>query len=286
MPRARKPVGAPPDGAAAAPARRRTRVAGEEKIDVWRGLRRALTVLEHVAVTPGRAVDITRDMALPWATAYRTLSQLVDAGFLKRDPKTNFYEIGQRMWMIGTAYVANHRVLRTAMPYLHQAERIEGVAVQLAERCGDQSVNIFSAQPLAGEITKATYGHHFPLHCGSKGWVLLADADPDFIEAYLARPLQRLTAETMTAPRQLRQELATVRERGWALTAGDVQSFTGSIAAPIRDQTGRTVAAITFVSRKAVILDDKRREALLDVLLRTAQSTSFELGWRLDPAQG
>lgn len=271
--------GRPPRQPKPAP-RDKPRAGRDGQADVWRGLRRALTVLEHLAISPGRAVDVTREMGLPWATAYRTLSQLEDAGFLKRDKDTNRYEIGHRMWFIGTAYVANHRVLRTAMPYLYQAERIEGVAVQLAERSGRQSVNIFSAQPLAGEITKATYGYHFPLHCGSKGWVLLAYADPAFIEDYLSGPLERLTADTITDAARLRAELAKVRQREWAMTLGDVQTFTGSIAAPIHDQTGRAVASLTFVSKKAVIADDKRREALLEILLHAARSTSFDLGWR------
>ena len=91
--------------------------------------------------------------------------------------ETKRYEIGPALWFAGATYMANHRVLRAAMPYLQKPEQIEGIAVQLAERVRDQAVAIYSAQPYATEIAKAQYGYHFPLHCGSKGRVLLAFED-------------------------------------------------------------------------------------------------------------
>ena len=60
------------------------------------------------------------------------------------------------------------------MPYLGQLQESEGIVVQITERIGNLAVAIYSAQRLAEDITKAHYGYHFPLHCGSKGQVLLA----------------------------------------------------------------------------------------------------------------
>jgi DNA-binding IclR family transcriptional regulator len=141
-------------------------------------------------------------------------------------------------------------------------------------------VAIYSAQRLAEDITKAHYGYHFPLHCGSKGQVLLAYEDPDFVEAYLARKLERLTNETITDPARLRDELAKIRRAGMALTIADVQPFTGSMAAPIRDASGRVVASLCFIFRKVMLRDDKRREELQDQLMHMAHSISIDLGWR------
>ena len=154
---------------------------------------RSLAIIEHLAVRPGRVVDVTQEMGLPWATVHRIITQLTKADFLRRDPETKRYEIGPALWFAGATYMANHRVLRAAIPYLQKPEQIEGIAVQLAERVRDQAVAIYSAQPNATAIAKAQYGYHFPLHCGSKGRVLLAFETPDFIEQYLRRPLEKLT---------------------------------------------------------------------------------------------
>jgi len=248
--------------------------------DALRGMARSFAVLELLASAPGRVVDVTRQLNLPWATVHRTIVQLEQARFLRRDPASNRYEIGPRMWFLGSAYLANHRVLRTAMPYLARLEGEEGIAMQIVERIGYQSVAIYSHQRVDEDITKAHYGYHFPLHCGSKGQVLLANEEPAFIEEYLGRDLERLTPDTITDPAKLREVLDTIRHDGFALTVADVQPFTGSLAAPIQDASGAVISALCFVFRKALAKNTARREDLTDKLLQAAQSISLDLGWR------
>src|SRR6202030_1282261 len=222
-------------------------------VEDLRGMARALAIIEHLAVRPGRVVDVTHDLRLPWATVHRIITQLTKADFLRRDPEPKRYEIGPALWFAGATYMANHRVLRAAMPYLHKAEQIEGIAVQLAERVRDQAVAIYSAQPYATDIAKAQYGYHFPLHCGSKGRVLLAYEESEFVEDYLRRPLEKLTELTVIDPAELRRELQNIRQNGYPVTVADVQPFTGSVAAPIRDASDRVVACICFIARKTLI---------------------------------
>jgi DNA-binding IclR family transcriptional regulator len=251
-----------------------------------RGMSRSLAIIEHLAVRPGRVVDVTQQMGLPWATVHRIITQLTKADFLRRDPETKRYEIGPALWFAGATYMANHRVLRAAAPYLLKPEQIEGIAVQLAERIRDQAVAVYSAQPHATEIAKAQYGFHFPLHCGSKGRVLLAFETPDFIEQYLRRPLERLTELTITDPELLRKDLADIRQRGYSITIADVQPFTGSMAAPIRDVSGRVIACLCFIARKTLLQNEKRRDELLEHLLHAAHLASLDLGWRPDAVNG
>jgi DNA-binding IclR family transcriptional regulator len=245
-----------------------------------RGMSRSLAIIEHLAVRPGRVVDVTKEMGLPWATVHRIITQLTKADFLRRDSETKRYEIGPALWFAGATYMANHRVLRAAMPYLHKAEQIEGIAVQLAERVRDQAVAIYSAQPYATDIAKAQYGYHFPLHCGSKGRVLLAYEESEFVEDYLRRPLEKLTELTVIDPAELRRELQKIRQNGYSVTVADVQPFTGSVAAPIRDASDRVVACICFIARKTLIQNRRLREELLEHLLHAAHLASMDLGWR------
>lgn len=252
-------------------------------VEDLRGMARALAIIEHLAVRPGRVVDVTHDLRLPWATVHRIIAQLAKADFLRRDPETKRYEIGPALWFAGATYMANHRVLRAALPYLQKAEQISGIAVQLAERVGRQAVAIYSAQPYATNIAKAQYGYHFPLHCGSKGRVLLAFAEAEFVKQYLHRPLEKLTDATLTDPDELRAELGRIRQSGYSITVADVQPFTGSIAAPIRDASGTVVASLCFIARKTLIQNVQRRDKLLEHLLHAAHLASMDLGWRPDP---
>jgi DNA-binding IclR family transcriptional regulator len=247
--------------------------------DALRGMARSFAVLDFLASSPGRVVDVTRSLNLPWATVHRTVIGLEKAQFLRRDPETNRYEIGPRLWHIGSAYLANHRVLRVAMPYLARLEGEEGIAMQVVERIGLQSVAIYSHQRVDEDITKAHYGYHFPLHCGSKGLVLLANEEPDFVADYLKRDLERLTPDTITDAERLRAVLDQVRAEDFSLTIADVQPFTGSISAPIRDAGGRVIACICFVFRKGLAKNARRLEDLKDKLQQATHSISIDLGW-------
>jgi DNA-binding IclR family transcriptional regulator len=247
-------------------------------------VRRALEVLEYLAVNPGRATDVAQGLKLSWTTVHRTLSQLEQGGFLKRDRDTNRYAIGPRMWFIGTGYLASHPVLEAAQPYLEAAAEGVDYTVQLVERSGRLAVTLYSHHTSGEVITKATYGYHFPLHCGSKGQVLLAHEDPAYIESYLAAPLERLTAESITDPAAVREMLALIRRQGYARTEGDVQAYTGSLAAPVHGRDGRVVAAVCFITRRTRLKTRAVEEKMIEALMRTTQSISMALGWRPDSA--
>ena len=246
---------------------------------------RALHVLEYIAIHPGRATDISEALGLPWATLHRTLQQLEKGGVLRKDPDSNHYHIGPRMWFIGATYLANHRIIEAATPFLKEASKTPGITVQLVEISQNQAVVLYSNQT-GDEITRATYGYHFPLHTGSKGQVLLAYSDPTFIDTYLAGDLEKLTPNSITDPVRLRQILEQIRSQMYAITVADVQMFTGSLSAPIFDRNGQASTCICFVSKKSVIGDDDRRSRLIELLLETAQSISMAVGWRLSVRSG
>ncbi len=244
-----------------------------------KGVNRALQVLEYVAVHKGRAIDISEGLDLSWATLHRTLQQLEQGGFLQKNPDTNQYSVGSRMWFIGSTYVADHAALEIARPYLERAAKAKGVTVQFVEQSGKQSTVLFSLH--SGEaITKAATGYHFPLHAGSKGQVLLASSSDEFIDNYIAEGPSKLTKNTITDPNELRQKLTQVREDGYAITIADVQLFSGSVAAPVFDAKGKTIACVCFVTRKSFLLKEENQEILLESLLDTSQSISMSLGWR------
>lgn len=245
-----------------------------------KGVRRALQVLEHLAVAPGRATDVAEALGVSWATLHRTLAQLEQGGLIQRDESSGRYSIGPRTWLIGAAYIANHQVLESARPYLDAAAARGDYTVQLVERSDRLAVTLYSHHATGEVITKATYGYHFPLHCGSKGQVLLAYAEPAFIERYLAGPLETLTNETITDPAVLRRRLQEVRAQGYALTQGDVQRFTGSVSAPVFDRDGRVVAAVCLIARRSAFREADQTQAIVETVLQAAQSASIALGWR------
>lgn len=267
-----------------APGGEAERVTNAGEVPTYRNLRqlsRALSVLETIALRPMRPAEVAQRLGLPWTTVYRTISQLSTQGFLHRDQNSGHYTIGPRMWFIGTSYLTNHRVLHAAQPHLETLANSIDATVQLCERSGRLAVALFSHHRTQSEIiTKTTYGYHFPLHCGAKAQVLLAYEDPEFTDWFLSQPLERLTADTITDAEELRDRLALIRKQGYAVTRGDVQEFTGSVAAPVLDGDGRIRASICIILRRSRLNDPDETDRLIELVLSTAKTISFSLGWR------
>lgn len=242
------------------------------------GLGRGMAILEALAERPMRPAQLCDLLDLKWTTGYRSLAYLREAGFVRRDQATGAYSIAARLYSIGSAYLATSATVQGARPLLRAAAEAGDATAQLAERDRRRSIVLAAAEPRDNVIPKATPGFHFPLHCGSKGHVLLAYAEPDIVETYLASALEQLTAHSLTNPDALRTRLAEVREQGFAVTTRDVQLSAGSVASPIRDSDGTVTACVCLVSGAADI--EERADELVEIALSTSRSISLLLGWR------
>jgi len=87
-----------------------------------------------------------------------------------------------------------------------------------------------------------------PMHATSTGQAILAFAKPTLLCETLSSTLTPCTNATITRAEQLRSVLSEARLNGYACTRDEFVDGTGSIAAPILDQTGYAVAAITLVA--------------------------------------
>ena len=79
------------------------------------------------------------------------------------------------------------------------------------------------------------------------GLVLLAHAPIEVQDRVLGAPLARFTRHTITDPRRLRRVLADVRRDGFVVSDRQIETISASVAAPVRDRTGRVVAAVSLV---------------------------------------
>ncbi len=116
-------------------------------------------------------------------------------------------------------------------------------------------------------------GRPLGLHATAAGKVFLA-----FGAAQLGPgELERLTPQTVTDPAQLDAELATVRERGYATIAEELEPGLSAVAAPIRE-AGGSVIGVLCVSGAALRLPRHRLELLGRVTVEQADEISQRLG--------
>jgi len=121
-------------------------------------------------------------------------------------------------------------------------------------------------------------GTRFPAYATSMGRVLLAGHSDDWLDGWLSSAkLPRLTPHTTTDSKELRAELVRIRERGWALVDQELEEGLRSVAVPVRDASGRVVAAVNVAvnaSRRSV---DEVAAEVVPLLLDTARQIEADL---------
>ena len=90
--------------------------------------------------------------------------------------------------------------------------------------------------------------------------------------------MPRLTGRTLTDPEALRQALAGVRERGYAVEDQEATLGDAGIAAPVHDWSGRVVGALGIVGPADRLLDAGQERRLADAVRSTARALSRDLG--------
>ncbi|MFC5677042.1 IclR family transcriptional regulator domain-containing protein [Aeromicrobium endophyticum] len=177
------------------------------------------------------------------ATARRFLHTLVELGYMRTDGKT--FSLTPQVLRLGTAYLSGLGLPQIAQPHLERLSARLGESTSAAVLDGTDIVYIARVATRRIMSVGIAVGTRFPAYATSMGRVLLAALDGDDLEAYLsAADLRPLTPRTIHDPAALRREIDHVRAQGWALVDQELERGLTSLAAPVVDGTGRTVAAL------------------------------------------
>ena len=188
------------------------------------------------------------------------------------------FRLRPRVLELGYAYLSSLTLPEVATPHLEQlaADAHESTSVSVLD--GVDIVYVARVATKRIMTVAIALGTRFPAYATSMGRVLLAAQDDEWLAGYLAStPLRALTPHTVTDPDALRDALAGVRERGWALVDQELEEGLRSIAVPLRDPAGEVVAAVNISASAGRGTPESVRTELLPRLLRTAASIEDDL---------
>ncbi|MEV7969259.1 IclR family transcriptional regulator C-terminal domain-containing protein [Sphaerisporangium sp. NPDC088356] len=195
--------------------------------------------------------EICRRAGVAKPTAHRLLAELLTARLVERTD--DGYRLGRRLFTLGTA-VSSVRALRlAALPAMQDLARRSGSSVELGVMEHD-AVLCVDAVDRDGRSVPARAGIHLPLHTTALGKALLAFCDPDSREAALGGAPGTTQAGTTQAgtgryPVNLRRELDTIAIEGVAHDVQESALGLATTAAPIRDEHGVVVAALSLATQ-------------------------------------
>jgi DNA-binding IclR family transcriptional regulator len=239
----------------------------------------AIDVLECIAGS-GRAMgvsDIARATSLSKATVHHLLATLVARRLVMQEPHSTQYRLGWNLYELGSSVVRHVDLSRVARPFLDQlaAQTNDTVLLGILEENSVLYLDRGEAPTVLRTIAAA--GRRSPLHATASGKVLLAFADPRLVNRVLRKGLPQLTPSTVTNTAALRDQLAEVRTRGYAVCWEERELGLSSVAVPLRNYTGAVVACLTLAATSARLSEDSLNEHLRP-LARTATQIERHLG--------
>ena len=235
---------------------------------------RALQALDlFSALRPEVSVaDVARGLEVDRSIASRLLAALEARRYVTQDPHTGRFRLGIRALELGALYLQHDRLAAAASAHL------EGLAGQTGGTANLFVLHDGDAIRLASYPARSMTGIHVPAHCTAAGKVLLAALEPDELDAVVARRgLDPSTPRSITSRAALNACLESVRRIGIGTDVEERNLGRACLAAPVRDVTGRTVAAVS-ASWRSSQLTAKRRPELIEAVREAALAISEGLG--------
>jgi len=217
----------------------------EDSPDFVQSLARGLSIVrafdrEHTALTLS---EVALRVGLARAAARRCLLTLQHLGYVGARGRTFF--LLPRVLELGYSYLSSLDLTDLAQRSMEDLSRQTGQSCSMAVLDAHDIVYVVRVPARRAMSIALNVGARLPAFATSMGRVVLADLSEENLERWLAgfQP-QAITAHTKSNAAALRDELARVRQQGYALVAQELELGLLSIAVPVRGINGRAIAGL------------------------------------------
>lgn len=221
--------------------------------------------------------ELAKELGLTKNLAFRTLSTLVDEGYLVRDASGARYELGYRVLDFRSFDAPKNDIRSLCTEYLQRMQELTGESVMLALPLGLRVVTVDGVESFGRRYSRISWGFAPPLHAGAAARVILASLTDNEIRKYLeiASPLRRFTENTIVTAEKLWEEVGKVRARGYAIGLQDLTFGSNYVSFAILDINDRPHGALTIGGPL-----DRFSPAVVDRTIEQMKAIVFELNQR------
>jgi DNA-binding IclR family transcriptional regulator len=245
-------------------------------------LDRAIQVLELLADSDGPLglADVCERMDLHKSTAHRALMVLERTGLIERTPENRF-RLGLKLYELGSRAVEQIDLRARVHPWFRRLSAQVGETVHLGVLQKTSVVYLDKVEPNNRRVwLDSRIGASNPVYCTAMGKAILAFLPPAETAALVARiRFVRYTPRTLVTAEALQRSLDRVRRRGYAIDDEEVECGVRCIGAPILNNNGRPVAAVS-VSGPSSRITQQSVPGIAERLLRCCREISASLGIR------
>ncbi|MCM3691119.1 IclR family transcriptional regulator [Neobacillus niacini] len=251
-----------------------------QRDNVVKSVSRALDIIALVGMKKGGlgVTEIANQIDINKSSVFRTLSTLVQYGYIEQDRETGKYKLGYKFLDISSKLLDSIDIRAEAKPFLEELENKTNEVIHLVVYDQGEVVYIEKLEGTETLRTHSKVGKRAPMHCTSVGKAILAHLPENDVFSILNRKgMPYHTDHTITSIEAILQELKQIRQRGYALDLEENEYGITCIAAPVFDHLGKVVAAVS-ISGPTTRMTKERITQLGPIMIQTSQQLSARLG--------
>jgi DNA-binding IclR family transcriptional regulator len=227
-----------------------------------------------------RVSELCALTGLNQSTVSRMMSALDRVGFVVQDERTGLYRLGPGAVSLGTIALNGSPIFTASRQIAQNLAHKTGLGVNVAELSGMSLRYLCNFEGPKAPKSFAMAGRVGPLHATGMGKALLSAMEPSRVDEYFAAPMQQFTPRTIVDREAMEDAIIEIRNRGYATEIEELAFGRACVAAPIRDRSGSTIAAMSVSGPLSVLeIEGEAHHQLALQVIEAADEISIALGF-------
>jgi DNA-binding IclR family transcriptional regulator len=236
-------------------------------------------IIEHLERADGTTVEeVAEELDIAESTAHTYLATLLDHEYAVKKGTT--YYLSLRPLDSGIGVRENMDLTHAARPVIDDIAGGTDESVWIVTEEHGRGVYLMRSAGENAVRTRGRVGKRTTMHDMAAGKAILAHLPESKVEAIVDQfGLPERTGNTITDRAELGEELAEIRDRGYATNRGETIGKVWAVASPIL-RGGEVRGAVGIAGPKHRLNGEQFREELPDLVLEAADTIELELTYR------
>lgn len=220
----------------------------------------------------GRCLDLNK------TTVHRIVNGILKRGYVEKTERGQ-YRLGLKFIALCSHRLNSIELTTEARPYLLALTNLYGQCTHLAILDKNEAVYIDKVEVERNLRMYSEIGRRVPVYCSALGKCLLFDKSAaEMIAVLESSPYVKRTEKTKNDTNELLEEITQSARRGWSIDNEENEKGICCIAAPVRDYSGKIIAAISISGPISVFSQEKIKEIAAKVM-ESASAISKQIGY-------
>ena len=212
----------------------------------------------------------------------KVLSTFAEFGLLTQNNESRRYQVGSRLYALGSRYLNFNSLCRGAMPVMRDLVESTGHSARLSVLDGDRVLYLLGIEGPLFMDTGWRAGTWLPVHATSSGRVLLATMDPERARRLRQQQIPVFTDRTITDFEEIEKRVELARQEGYSVQRGETAPGLGVISAPVYGRGGQPLGTLGLAFPSHVV-PTQQEPQLIDALHGACRVLSQRVGCTVYP---